>query len=97
MDEFDVEDMLAEFREELMADVRQEITTSTFTIAVCLVNAINAQPSLDNLQFTRDLISHLDNFSNNESFSGIVAGGLRETLQSSLDKALGGLASGPAA
>lgn len=80
MDEFEVE--------EALEDLREEITAAIGVMAACVVNAINAQPSIDNLKFTKDLIVHLDKSSASDSMSGATAGKFRDVLQSTLDQAL---------
>jgi hypothetical protein len=80
MDEFDVEDMLEELREETAAAIG--------VMTACLTNAVNAQPNIDNLKFTHDLIAHLDKSSSLSGISGIAAAQFRDILQNTLDQAL---------
>lgn len=80
MDEFEVEDMLEDFRD--------EIASAIGVMAACVVNAINAQPDIDNLRFTKDLIEHLEKSSTLDSLAGEATSRFRDILQSTLDEAL---------
>jgi len=66
----------------------EQVAGAIGVVAGCLVNAINAQASIDNVRFTKDLIAGLARHAGEPTIGGIAAEKLRDALQVALNEAL---------
>ena len=80
MEELEVEDLLE--------DHGNELVSAIVVIASCFVNAIAAQPQIDNAKFVGDLIQALEAPAAADSFSSIAAEELRNRLKAALHQAV---------